>query len=294
MKFFILLIFTTLTLTGVPYIESLKQELEMVNQEIMDQQNLMEASRIKLENLNTIANQTNHDHTQTHQVSLDIIAAVYLLLQAPPILVMTSDHGSLNHLLLIGTLKANFNRLQQAKLPLQLSVSQVQEAILVIGQDILDLNTRIKNLEERKAGLEKEIMAEEDKAHEIDHHISLSFEKGVLKRPVKGKMIKTEDQIYKNGMRFQADSKEIVKSPIEGKIEFVGEFDNFGKLVIIEVSQRMRIVLAGLGDVSVLVGDKIMASSPLGKMPTGSMPSFLYLEIRQDGQAIQPELKFLD
>ena len=294
MRLFLLFVLTAFSLRGTPYIDSLKHELEIIDQEMMDQQNLIEASKIKLENLSALANQTYDNHHKSHKISLDIIAQVYLLLQTPPIFVMTSDNGSLEHLLLINTLKANFDRIQQEKMPLQLSASQVQEAITAIQEDLLNLNVRIKNLEERKTSLEKEIMAEEDKANEIDHHVSLSFEKGVLKRPLKGKLIKTEEKIYEKGIRFEAETGEMVKCPIEGKIEFVGEFETFGKLVIIEVSQRIKIVLAGLSDVSAVVGQKMMLSDPLGTMPKSSIPTFLYLEIRQDGQAIQPELKFLD
>jgi septal ring factor EnvC (AmiA/AmiB activator) len=124
--------------------------------------------------------------------------------------------------------------------------------------------------------------------------IMLSLEKGVLKRPVSGKVIVSDDKAYIKGMRLEAGSGEIVKCPIDGKVVFCGKFQSFGDLLIIQVSARVRVVLAGLGDVSVALDQQVRAGEKLGNMPKQNLPSFLYLEIRQDDQPMQPQVTFLD
>jgi septal ring factor EnvC (AmiA/AmiB activator) len=289
-----LLLFWIFPLFGESHITSLKKDLEYVLQDLNDKQNIMESLKIKLESLKNLQKQTLDKNNHTQKASMDIMAQIYFLLQTPPILVMTSDNGSLEHLLALNVLKANFEHLGEEKLPVELSHTQAQENILLAQKEISDLEIRIKELEDQRNSLEKEIEKSEEIAQEIDHNISLSFEKGVLKRPIRGKIIEEKDQNYIKGIRFEAAKGEVVKCPIDSRVEFIGEIDKMGKLIILEVSSRLRIVLAGLNEVDVVVNQKMMVNDILGKMPAKNLPSFLYLEIRQDGQAIKPNIKFLD
>ena len=87
--------------------------------------------------------------------------------------------------------------------------------------------------------------------------------------------------------------------PLDGKIVFSAPFQNYGKLLIIEVGKGYHLVLAGLGRLSVDVGDRIVRGEPVGAMGLSREVTFtadsdsplpqLYLEFRRRGEAVAPE-----
>lgn len=291
-KYLILLL--SFPILGNSHIDVLRKDFEKLQQEIIDKQNLLDSASIKLENLKSFQAHTQDQYQDTQKKSLDIIAQLYTLLQLPLAVIMTSGDNSLEHLLALTTLKSNLEHMQKQKLPLKLSTSQVQENLTIAHQEVLEIENQMNTLRQNVTSLENEIKKEDSMSQALDHNISLSLEKGVLKRPVHGKIIPSDSKQYAKGIRFEAKSGEIVKAPIDGKVTFSGQFQSFGSLLIIEVSQRMNLVLAGMSEISVNLNQKIHAGEKVGIMPKSNLPGSIYLEIRQDGQATLPDLKFLD
>ena len=95
------------------------------------------------------------------------------------------------------------------------------------------------------------------------------------------------------GITFSAAPAAFVASPCIGRVGFAAPFRSYGKLMIIECGGGYDFVLAGLDRLDVPVGRAVHAGEPLGRMadydPTkGSDRPGLYVELRKNGQAINP------
>jgi septal ring factor EnvC (AmiA/AmiB activator) len=80
-----------------------------------------------------------------------------------------------------------------------------------------------------------------------------------------------------------------IVAPFDGHIVFEGPFRSYGQILIIEHGGGYHTVLAGLDRVDAVVGQWLLAGEPVGSMPSpaASRPK-LYLELRRDGQPIDP------
>jgi septal ring factor EnvC (AmiA/AmiB activator) len=80
-----------------------------------------------------------------------------------------------------------------------------------------------------------------------------------------------------------------IVAPFDGHIVFEGPFRSYGQILIIEHGGGYHTVLAGLDRVDAVVGQWLLAGEPIGTMaaPASGRPK-LYLELRQDGQPIDP------
>ncbi|MGD2131841.1 MAG: peptidoglycan DD-metalloendopeptidase family protein [Maricaulaceae bacterium] len=84
-----------------------------------------------------------------------------------------------------------------------------------------------------------------------------------------------------------------VTSPFDARVEFTGEFRGYGQLVILSVGDDYHIVLAGLSTIYSVVGQTLLAGEPIGEISPGGdsgggAAQSLYVEIRRDGQPIDP------
>lgn len=88
-----------------------------------------------------------------------------------------------------------------------------------------------------------------------------------------------------------------IVAPFDGRIVFEGPFRSYGQILIIEHGGGYHTVLAGLDRVDAVVGQFLLAGEPVGVMGSGegsgdaasagARPK-LYLELRRDGQPIDP------
>lgn len=89
------------------------------------------------------------------------------------------------------------------------------------------------------------------------------------------------------GITIKAAASAQVIAPFDGVIAFAGPFRGYGQLLIIEHSEGYHTLLAGLGRIDAEVGSRVLAGEPLGVME-GAAASLLYVELRRDGQPINP------
>jgi septal ring factor EnvC (AmiA/AmiB activator) len=80
-----------------------------------------------------------------------------------------------------------------------------------------------------------------------------------------------------------------IVAPFDGRIAFEGPFRSYGQILIIEHGGGYHTVLAGLDRVDAVVGQWLLAGEPVGVMaaPLTGRPK-LYLELRRDGQPVDP------
>ncbi len=91
------------------------------------------------------------------------------------------------------------------------------------------------------------------------------------------------------GMMLATRPRAQVVAPFDGQIVFEGPFRSYGQILIIEHGGGYHTVLAGLGRADAVVGQWLLAGEPVGVMgsPESGHPQ-LYLELRRDGQPIDP------
>lgn len=75
-------------------------------------------------------------------------------------------------------------------------------------------------------------------------------------------------------------------APAAGRVVFAGPYEGYGQIVIIEHGGGWTSLVTGLAELSIEVGDRLVAGSPLGTAGTGQ--PLITLELRKDGTPVNP------
>ncbi len=89
------------------------------------------------------------------------------------------------------------------------------------------------------------------------------------------------------GLTFAAAAGTVVASPCAGRVAFAAPFRSYGQLVILECGGGYDLVLAGLGSISAVPGQRLRPGQPLGRMGAADH-SGLYVELRTNGRPVDP------
>ena len=121
--------------------------------------------------------------------------------------------------------------------------------------------------------------------------------RGSLSLPAQGRVTQNfgdttgASQSHAKGMIVTTRSMAQVSAPFDGTVLFAGPFQNYGKLVIIDHGDNYLTVLAGMDTITTSVGSQLLTGEPIGRM--GANYTSLYIEVRQNGQAINPRPWFI-
>ncbi len=116
---------------------------------------------------------------------------------------------------------------------------------------------------------------------------------GALVYPASGRLMRRFGEnddygIASKGLTFETRPGAQVVAPFDGRVLFAGPFKGYGQILIIEHGDGYHSLLAGLDRVEGTVGQWLVAGEPVGTMPHGEEKPHLYLELRHDGQPINP------
>lgn len=127
---------------------------------------------------------------------------------------------------------------------------------------------------------------------------------GALVWPVRGRVLEefgTPTQAGPlSGIRLATQAETLVLAPNAGTVRYVGTLLDYGLLIILEPSDGLLIVLAGLRDAFVDTGDIVKMGSPIGNMGGEFSQSILgegagvlysetlYVEIRENDLIVDP------
>ena len=128
--------------------------------------------------------------------------------------------------------------------------------------------------------------------------------RGLLPRPVSGDMsleFGSPDGYVgtTRGISITTRQKASVVSPADGWVAFAGPFRSYGRLLIINAGGGYYILLAGMDQINVDVGQFVLAGEPVAAMGEAPLMSLigaaieknnpvLYVEFRKDGGSIDP------
>jgi septal ring factor EnvC (AmiA/AmiB activator) len=98
------------------------------------------------------------------------------------------------------------------------------------------------------------------------------------------------------GVRIEGRPSGVVLAPMAGVIRFAGAFRNYDNMVIIEHANGYHSLVAGLEKIQTRIGQTVDAGEPIGvlKSATNNGKPTLYYELRLNGVAVNPALKFAD
>ena len=120
-----------------------------------------------------------------------------------------------------------------------------------------------------------------------------------LALPVRGTLIRHYGDDLEIGgtskgisVRARADAQVI--APFDGKVAFAGTFREFGLVVILEHDGGYHSVLAGMDELNVVPQQWLLAGEPVGNLADqeASEAAILYVELRKDGQSMDPQTYF--
>jgi septal ring factor EnvC (AmiA/AmiB activator) len=118
------------------------------------------------------------------------------------------------------------------------------------------------------------------------------LEQGRMLAPAAGQIIKQfgDDDGFSSakGLTFRTRPGAEVVAPFDGQIEFAGPFKGYGQILIIDHGGGYHSLLAGIEQIEGSVGQKVVAGEPVGTMRSGEPAPSLYLELRRQGQPINP------
>ena len=101
------------------------------------------------------------------------------------------------------------------------------------------------------------------------------------------------------GISITTRQKAAVVSPADGWVAFAGPFRSYGRLLIINAGGGYYLLLAGMDQINVDVGQFVLAGEPVATMGEAPLMSLigaaieknnpvLYVEFRKDGGSIDP------
>jgi len=130
--------------------------------------------------------------------------------------------------------------------------------------------------------------------------IAFHLAKAQLPLPAHGKRVltfgdKTQYGTVSKGIVIETRHSAQVTAPCDGWVVYAGEFRTYGQLLIINAGGGYHVLLAGLSQIDVQLGQFVLASEPVGTMraqPKSKAQDnspLLFVEFRKDGQSINPD-----
>lgn len=177
-----------------------------------------------------------------------------------------------------------------------------------------DVNAARRAADEAKAAQEREARATQERfaaagardPARLAPKIKFADLRGEIPRPASGSLVRGFSQPDGNGGTTRGISlltrpKAVVSSPADGWVSFAGPFRSYGRLLIINAGDGYYLLLAGMDQINVEVGQFVLAGEPVAAMGEGAASAsasprdgdrgdpVLYVEFRKDGGSIDPE-----
>ena len=116
---------------------------------------------------------------------------------------------------------------------------------------------------------------------------------GKMVFPAKGPLVERFGQpndvgVINKGITIATRKGAQIIAPYDGQVAFAGPFRGYGLLLIIEHSEGYHTLLAGMARIDATVGQKLAAGEPVGIMGEDDAKPALYIELRRQGQPVNP------
>lgn len=155
-------------------------------------------------------------------------------------------------------------------------------------------DAREKELVAQKAMRAAETAAREAAASRpMPNERMFSQGQGHMPFPARGKVVSRYGQtndvgVVNKGIGIATRKNAQVIAPYDGQVAFAGPFRGYGLLLIIEHSEGYHTLLAGMARIDANVGQRLLAGEPVGIMGQDEAKPTLYVELRRNGQPVNP------
>jgi murein hydrolase activator len=106
--------------------------------------------------------------------------------------------------------------------------------------------------------------------------------------PAAGEMVTSFGDSSSKGLTFATRPGAEVVAPFDGRVVFAGAFRGYGQILIITHGDGYHSLVAGLDRIDSSAGQWLVAGEPIGRMSADEAKPRLYLELRHNGQPINP------
>jgi septal ring factor EnvC (AmiA/AmiB activator) len=106
--------------------------------------------------------------------------------------------------------------------------------------------------------------------------------------PAAGEMVTGFGDASSKGLTFATRPGAEVVAPFDGRVVFAGAFRGYGQILIITHGDGYHSLVAGLDRIDSSAGQWLVAGEPVGRMSADEAKPHLYLELRHNGQPINP------
>lgn len=192
---------------------------------------------------------------------------------------------------------------------------QAEKRVARLAGEAADLKELIQRIEEerraraeaaareREARLAAKNQKKGGKAAKTEAHASLphyegpnkpfSQAKGQIPLPARGEVVtrygESDDLgAPSKGIRIETRPGAQVVAPYDGQIVYAAFFRSYGRLLIIEHGEGYLSLIGGLGRIDGQVGQTVVSGEPVGIMGDGQTKPVLYVELRRNGQPVNP------
>lgn len=174
-----------------------------------------------------------------------------------------------------------------------------------LAAEAKDLRALMHKLEE-EAQRQARLEAGDDSRLQPPTSTPFSAERGRLPLPARGRIVlgygqRNQAGRKSKGLTISTRPGAPVVAPYDGRIVYAGPFRSYGLLLIIGHGEGYHTLIAGMSRVDGVVGQWLLAGEPVGQMSdadfsdsnsaspeTGGEPPALYLELRRNGEPINP------
>ncbi len=187
-------------------------------------------------------------------------------------------------------------RAQREKLARYAQQAKTLEAL--IAELEADLERRRRAAADAQARLEKRPSVKPGATAKGETDTAFKEAEGTLPLPVRGRFVRQFGQPDElgnpaKGLTIEARPGAQVVAPFDGEVVFAGPFRDYGRILIIAHGGGYHSLLAGMSHISAVVGQKVLAGEPVGRLNDGAgggSPSQarLYMELRSNGKPINP------
>ncbi|NNK79111.1 MAG: peptidoglycan DD-metalloendopeptidase family protein [Litoreibacter sp.] len=138
--------------------------------------------------------------------------------------------------------------------------------------------------------------------------------KGKLRMPTEGRLLHAFNEpdaagIARPGLLWATSAQSLVMAPWTATIRYAGPLLSYGNVIILEPESGFLLILGGMGQTFGEIGELVEEGAPLGLMSgtlqdidaflmnaakgsSGNRQESLYIELRQDGEALDPSSWF--
>lgn len=201
-----------------------------------------------------------------------------------------------------GALETERTRLNALMVHKVMERRRMIKATRKVDDRLANLNQRAQNLRELFANLQRDAARpksaprpkpQRPQSASLPGATTKSPNQGTMTPPARGRLVERFGQdtgtgTSAKGATFKTRRRAQVVAPYDGKVVFAGPFKGYGQILIIQHGDAYHTLLAGMRRVDATLGQRLLAGEPIGVMGSQEAGTRLYVEVRREGQPVNP------